>query len=78
MEPQFREGDFVIIWKFGKINTGDVVVADIGHRKLIKRVKRTNDNILILQGDSQHDRKVFSVRKGAVIGKVLWQIKRRS
>ncbi|MBI4170072.1 MAG: S24/S26 family peptidase [Candidatus Aenigmarchaeota archaeon] len=75
MEPDFHEGDFVFIRKFFKLNAGDVVVTETGGKKLLKRILDIKNRTYFLQGDSQHDGKVFSVRKGAVIGKVFWHIK---
>jgi len=76
MEPSFCEGDFVIIRKFGKPRIGDVVVVDRNGKHMLKRVSGLGGDKYFLRGDNQIDGKVFTAKRNAIIGKVLFHIKK--
>ncbi len=77
MEPLFREGDFVIVRRFGKPGIGDVVVIEYNGRQMLKRVSAISNEKYFLRGDNQVDGKVFAVKKNAITGKVLFHIRKK-
>lgn len=76
MEPSFREGDFVIIRRFGRPRIGGVVVVDYNGRQMLKRVSGISGEKYFLRGDNQVDGKLFTVKRGAIVGKVMLHIRK--
>lgn len=76
MEPSFREGDFVIIRKFGRPRIGDVVIINYQGRQMLKRVSSITNEKYFLRGDKQVDGRIFSIKRDAIVGKVLLHIKK--
>ena len=76
MEPHFREGDYIIIRKFGKPRVGDVVVIDYNGKKMLKRILEIEGNNYFLRGDNRHNGKTYIAKRKQIIGKLLWHIRR--
>ena len=76
MEPSFHDGDYVIIRKFGTPRIGDVVVVNYGGRQMLKRIAGINGDKYFVRGDNQIDGKMFSVKRDAIVGKVLFHIRK--
>lgn len=77
MEPSFREGDFVIVRKFGKPRIGDGVVIEYKDRKMLKRVSGINGDRYFVHGDNQVDGKIFAVKRDSIIGKVFFHVRKK-
>lgn len=86
LTPEFEEGDFVLIFKISRLfsgyKTGDVVVFDQPpYGRLIKRVQAVspeNGTLFVIGShpDSIDSRQFGSIRPQAVLGKVVWHIKK--
>lgn len=86
LSPAFREGDFVIVAKIpffiNKINPGDIVVFNHhAHGIMIKKVERVvpeKDEVYVIgtREDSLDSRRFGPISQKAVIGKVIWHIKK--
>ena len=77
MEPSFREGDFVIVRRFGRPCVGDVVIINYQGRQMLKRVSGIDGERYFLRGDNQVDGKIFAVKKDAIIGKVFFHVRKK-
>lgn len=77
MEPRIHDGDVVIVRCQCEANTGDVVIATInGENGTCKRLKKTEDGLMLLSYNPEYDPFVFSKREVAekpvsIIGKVI-------
>ncbi len=77
MEPNFREGDFVIVWRWQKnFSVGDVVVARHNNMEIIKRIKKISAGKFLLAGDSPKSMTPVWVSADAVAGKVIFKVGR--
>jgi signal peptidase I len=86
LSPEYREGDFVLITKIPfflkKIKEGDIIVFEHAlYGIMIKRVDRVvlEGNEIYVVGTHIHSvdsRQFGPIRKEAVIGKVIWHIRR--
>lgn len=75
MEPNFREGDFVLVWKWQKnFSVGDVVVARHNNLEIIKRIKKISRGKILLAGDSKKSMKPVWVSTDGVAGKVIFRV----
>ena len=81
MEPEFHDGDYVIVNRWPRrFNIGDVVVAEHPRKTmlLLKRVQSTAQNGYFLVGDnkgqSTDSRHFGVVRARSVIGKVIAKV----
>ena len=74
MEPNFREGDYVVSFSyiFNKPNVGDVIVFKKDKLLLIKRIKKLENEKIIVTGDNSKSR--FIVNKKDILGKVFLKI----
>ena len=86
--PTYRQGDFVLASKipylFGTVQRGDVIV--FRHRaygpliKTVASVAPEADEIRVI-GTHDHSvdsREFGAIRRGDILGKVIWHIKKRS
>ncbi|MBI3033802.1 S26 family signal peptidase [Candidatus Woesearchaeota archaeon] len=75
MEPAFRQGERVLLFKTRKVKIGDVIVFSNPGMDCIKRVCAINGDSLFVEGDnklhSTDSRDYGAVRKEQVIGKVI-------
>lgn len=55
MLPALSPGDEVLAWRWVRPGPRDIVVAKIGHRYLIKRVTKADDDKVYLSGDNPQD-----------------------
>ena len=84
--PDYQEGDFVLVGKAPRclcsVRQGDVVVfRHPSHGKMIKKVARVSPDGEVFHVVGTHENSVDSrhfggVRKGELIGKVIWHIRR--
>ena len=79
MEPNFKEGDYVLVntaaYKLRKPKVGDVVVLEKEHKKLLKRIVKIAGNEFFVEGDnktaSRDSRQFGLVSKREILGKVI-------
>ncbi len=75
MEPTLKQGKIVFATHLRSPREGDVVVADVDGRELIKRIKSVDENGYFLVGDnSSHSRdshRFGMVEKSNILGVVL-------
>lgn len=77
MEPRIHDGDVVIVRCQCEANTGDVVIATInGENGTCKRLKKTEDGLMLLSYNPEYDPFVFSKKEVEekpvkIIGKVI-------
>ncbi len=78
MEPNFHEGDFVLVNRWAKdFSVGDVVVA---HNKkenfiVVKRIKKISRGKFLLAGDSKKSAPAIWIEKRELLGKVIFAAK---
>ncbi len=81
MEPGLREGDFIVVYTWGrKFRRGDIVVfphPGTGMR-MVKRVTRSGRDSCFVVGDnsrlSEDSRKFGDIRAGSIVGKVILHV----
>ena len=74
MLPKLKPGDNLITlnW-FYKPKVGDVVVANIENKLIVKRIYKIEETNYFLKGDNQADSKDFGwVNSNQIIGKVVF------
>ena len=84
MEPNFREGDFIIIntlaYMLSLPKKGDEVVISLEGRFLLKRINAIKNNKYSVIGDnkraSKDSRSFGLIRKNQITGKMLLHIKK--
>ncbi|MBI4039753.1 S26 family signal peptidase [Candidatus Daviesbacteria bacterium] len=78
MLPEFKSGDLVVILRSKKLNTTDVVVAEVKGKKILKRITKKVNNHFWLEGDhggaSTDSRSFGWVSKSQIIGKVVFKL----
>ncbi len=76
MLPTLGPGDMVLTNKWAPVSSGNVVVAKLGHRLLLKRVSRVRSGEVFLLGDnpehSQDSRQLGWVPRRDVLGTVFF------
>jgi len=74
MEPNFHNGQWLVINRIGKPKIGDVVVFKYGNADLLKRIIRPEEEGWWVEGDNKEfstDSRSFGpVPKSAIIGKL--------
>ena len=77
MEPTLTEGDRLLVLRLGKVKKGDVVVARISGKEIVKRVSRTNGESYELLGDnpnySTDSRSFGKLTKESILGKMIFK-----
>lgn len=86
LAPDYQEGDFVLTIRFPlffyRYKTGDVIVFDHPpYGRMIKRVQAIspgNETLFVIGShpDSIDSRQFGPIRTRAVLGKVIWHIKK--
>lgn len=78
MSPFLKSGDMVLVSKFGKIKSGDVVVFKIKDAVYIKRIEKKKEDRYFLIGDNRKEsidsRKLGWMDEKDIIGKVIFKI----
>lgn len=64
MYPTYKDGDIVKVEKQESYNDGDVVVADVGRKKVIKRI-----NGDVLEGDNKENTARYNLKTADILGK---------
>ncbi len=76
MEPTLREGRIVLASPLLPIGKGDIVVAKVEDREIIKRVSEVTNEGYFLRGDNKtHNRdshRFGVVKRANVLGRVLF------
>ncbi|HAN10287.1 MAG TPA: hypothetical protein DCP90_06720 [Clostridiales bacterium] len=65
MYPTYKDGDIVKVEKKESYNDGDTVVADVGGKKVVKRI-----NGDILEGDNKSNTARYDLKMADILGKV--------
>lgn len=55
MLPYLKPGNIVLAKKVNKYKIGDIVIANVNNRQVIKRVKNINNNLYELIGDNKNE-----------------------
>ncbi len=80
MVPSIKQGSYAVMLKYVKIKEGDVVVAIVGSKPIIKRVKKIENNNYTLAGDNKEEstdsRNFGPVNKKEIQGKIVWVIQK--
>lgn len=75
MQPSYKNGDLVIVWKYGKVRPGNVIVFKKNALTMIKRVQKIENNRYYVRGDNYQessDSEAFgTIQKSKIIGKVI-------
>ncbi len=75
MQPTLVKGNKILVYKWGKIREGDIVVCSISSRKYIKRVVKIERKDYFLQGDntkfSTDSRDFGPVKRKNIVGKMI-------
>jgi hypothetical protein len=79
MEPALLPGDIIIARKPGKLKTGDIIMADIDDREVIKRITELKGDTVHLEGDnksaSTDSRSYGAVPRSAIVGIVMARLR---
>ena len=71
MEPEYREGDIVIVQKEREAKDGDDIVAEYDGETTFKRLKRVDDGLLLVPLNPRHDSIYISAKRA----KRLFQVR---
>ena len=76
MEPNYHDGQWLVVNKKSQLKVGDVVVLKYGNMELLKRIIRLEGDGFWVEGDnkdfSTDSREFGAVPKEAIVGKVGW------
>ena len=80
MFPSYRPGQVVLVSHARQFRTGDVVVAFMDNREVMKRITSMRDGKVFLEGDNS-DHSTDSKQHGwlqdrHILGRVIWPRKR--
>lgn len=82
MEPTLKDGQLILVFKTRNFKIGDVVVAFMNRREVVKRIININEGQVFLEGDNRKEstdsRDLGGIIDTHVIGKVVWPRDRRS
>jgi signal peptidase I len=71
MEPEFREGDYVLVRKTNIKNGDTIIFKSPDGRFLIKRIAETEDHNFIARGDNPRcEPQSYTISKDNIVGKV--------
>lgn len=72
MEPEMHDGDTVIIKRMPNYKNSDIVVARVnGYEYTVKRLKKNNDDIMLIPINRDYDPMVFKNDTVYIEGKVI-------
>lgn len=76
MEPNYHDGQWLVVNKMGRLKAGDVVVLKYRDMELLKRIIRLEGDGFWVEGDnkdfSTDSREFGTVPKTAIVGKLGW------
>lgn len=76
MKPTLSSGDILIAKSESKINVGNVVIAKVNGREIVKRISKLRDSEAYILGDnadaSTDSRSLGWIKSDQIIGKVIW------
>ena len=78
MLPSYTPRSFIIGIKAKKIKIGDVVIANLNSRNVLKRITRIKDSMIYIEGDnpdySTDSRQHGPIYRADIIGKVIFKL----
>ncbi|MBI2545338.1 MAG: signal peptidase I [Candidatus Aenigmarchaeota archaeon] len=81
MEPFLKSGDYVFVNKLAYVlkmpDEGDVIVFKNSNKFLVKRVTKVYYDKIFVEGDNILSKKIKSINKNSVVGKVILKISDR-
>ncbi|MDO8265683.1 MAG: S26 family signal peptidase [Candidatus Saccharibacteria bacterium] len=54
MSPTLTDGQLILLYKTRKFKVGDVVVAFMNHREVVKRIIEMSNGYVFLEGDNKN------------------------
>ena len=82
MSPTLKEGQEVLTFNWGKPKAGDVVVIKHNDKKMIKRIKKMEEDKFFVKGDNEKEstdsRHFGPVDQSQILGKVLYYLHGRN
>jgi nickel-type superoxide dismutase maturation protease len=76
MKPTLRNGQAILVHSGRNFRRGQVVVAHVGSREVVKRIERVENGRIFLQGDnpgeSTDSRGYGSIIDTSITGIVIW------
>jgi nickel-type superoxide dismutase maturation protease len=76
MKPTLRNGQAILVHNGRNFRRGQVVVAHVGSREVVKRIQRVENGRIFLQGDnadeSTDSREYGSIIDTSIAGIVIW------
>lgn len=79
MLPTLRPNNIVVALKLGRLQNGDIVVAKVGQREVIKRIADIKNGDYFLVGDnleaSTDSRSYGHISDKYILGKVIFSLK---
>lgn len=72
MLPLYKPGDHVLVFGWGNIAIGDVIVFEYRGKNYIKRIKKISGNIVTGCADNLQESAVsYKIKKSSIYGKVI-------
>ncbi len=73
MEPTLKEGQYVWAHQVRNFKPGQIVIAHIGSKEVIKRIAKVESGTVYLTGDNKsHDHDIGNVVDSMIVGVVFW------
>jgi len=76
MNPNYRDGQIVVVSYIAKYSVNDVVVAVMNGREVIKRINKISKGKMYLTGDNKHnstDSRIHGwIMETHLLGRVVW------
>lgn len=71
MEPTLQGGMIVVATGWRRPKPGDLAIADVDGREVIKRVTKIDSNKVELVSDAKHHGVYAKVKQGQILGKII-------
>lgn len=75
MLPTFQHGDRVLVWRYGAIRPGDIVVFCKNGMKMVKRAVTKAGDRWVMRGDNENvstdSRDFGAVEEKSIVGRVV-------
>ena len=79
MAPTLNDGQIAAFIRKKRFDVGDIVIAKVGQREVVKRVNEINEGMVSLIGDNLHhstDSRTYGrISHKNLIGRLIWPIK---